>query len=50
MTQRDRGTTQQKRAYTVPTVTVMNEDEVLKNFQLTSAMAGWWVIGGTPAA
>ena len=50
MTQRNTET-EAKRAYAAPTVTVMNEDEVLKTFQLTSAMAGWWTIaGGTPVA
>ena len=31
-----------KPAYVAPTITVMNEDEILKTFQLTSAMSGWW--------
>jgi hypothetical protein len=36
---------QPKAKYAAPTITVMNEEEVLKAFQLTSAMAGWWVPG-----
>lgn len=29
-------------AYVAPVITVMNEEDVLKTFQLTSAMTGWW--------
>ena len=36
---------QAKAKYVAPAITVMNEDEVLKAFQLTSAMSGWWVPG-----
>lgn len=28
--------------YTAPKVTVMNEAEVLKSFQITSAATSWW--------
>ena len=30
-------------AYVPPKVTVMNEAEVLKSFQVTSAAVSWWV-------
>jgi hypothetical protein len=33
-----------KRAYIAPSIKVMDEDEVLKTFQLTSAMTGWWIV------
>lgn len=29
-------------AYVAPKVTVMNEAEVLKSFQITSAAVSWW--------
>ena len=32
-----------KAKYTAPTIKVMDEDEVLRTFQLTSAMSGWWI-------
>jgi len=35
--------------YSAPSIKVMNEDEVLRAFQLTSAMSGWWVPGGPPS-
>jgi hypothetical protein len=28
--------------YEKPTITVMSEDEVLRSFQITHAMATWW--------
>jgi hypothetical protein len=31
-------------AYEPPTVTVMNEAELLKSFQITSAAATWWAM------
>ena len=50
MTSQLAGSSQPKRTYSPPKVTVMSEEEVLRTFQLTSAMAGWWVPGGTPTA
>lgn len=31
-------------AYLPPKVTVMNEAEVLKSFQITSAGISWWIM------
>lgn len=31
-------------AYVPPKVTVMNESEVLKSFQITSAATTWWTM------
>ena len=50
MKQAEKRSPREQREYTPPTVTVMNEEEVLRRFQLTSAMMGWWVPGGTPVA
>ena len=50
MKQPEQKSPREKREYSRPTVTVMNEEEVLRKFQLTSAMMGWWVPGGTPVA
>lgn len=33
-----------RRPYEPPTVTVMNEAEVLKTFQITSAATTWWAM------
>jgi len=30
--------------YVAPTITVMNETEVLKSFQITSAAITWWTM------
>ena len=32
------------RKYEPPKITVMNEEEVLKSFQITSASITWWVM------
>jgi hypothetical protein len=34
-------------AYVTPVVKVMNEEEVLAKFQLTSAMMAWWAGAST---
>jgi hypothetical protein len=33
-----------RQAYVPPRVTVMNEAEILKAFQFTSAASSWWVM------
>ncbi len=38
----EKSTTASKHPYVAPSVKVMSEDEVLKTFQLTSAMTSWW--------
>jgi hypothetical protein len=38
---------QQRPAYVPPVVKVMNEEEVLAKFQLTSAMMAWWAGAST---
>lgn len=35
-----------KSPYAPPTIQVMSEDDILRNFQVTSAQGGWWVPGG----
>jgi len=32
----------QRPSYEPPSVRVMTEEEILKSFQVTQAMAGWW--------
>ena len=34
--------------YEPPTVRVMSEVEILNTFQITQAMAGWWVGAASP--
>jgi hypothetical protein len=37
-------------AYTPPTIQVMSDEDILKNFQVTSAQGGWWVGIGVPGS
>ena len=39
----------EKPEYVAPQIRVMDEEEVLKTFQVTSAAAAWWVlnVGGS---
>ena len=51
MTESKESNVQAKKTYTTPRVTVMNEEEVLRRFQVTSAMMGWWTpITNSPLA
>ena len=34
----------QKKQYEPPKISVMNEDEVLRSFQITSAAISWWTM------
>jgi hypothetical protein len=34
--------------YETPSVSIMTEEEILKSFQTTQAMAGWWNAVITP--
>jgi len=46
-TTRTGGGTPRKAPYAPPTVTPLNEEEILKVFQFTSASVSWWVSGQT---
>lgn len=35
-------------SYEKPAVRVMTEEEILNSFQVTQAMAGWWVAPASP--
>ncbi|MFQ5702925.1 MAG: hypothetical protein ACE5HT_02775 [Gemmatimonadales bacterium] len=37
--------TAEKPRYVAPQIRVMDEEEVLKTFQVTSAAGAWWVVG-----